>query len=268
MQACLHKLQLLFLISSFTFINSGLSFQDLMTRLGAIDSPPKTPTTLGFECAGEIEAVGEDVTDFKVGDRVIGLPEFKAWAELCTVPTKYVYKLPDDVSFQDAAAMVMNYLVAYIIVFDLLSLRPGKTIMLHSAGGSVGLAIAQLIRTFEGITLYGICSKSKHDSLKERELYDQLIDRTDYVNEIRKISPEGVDIVLDCLCGEDCNRGYGLLKPMGKYILYGSSNVVTGETKSFFSVARSVSRKNIFSFNMLLISFFFLFFIHLFSGGK
>jgi len=45
--------------------------------------------------------------------------------------------------------------------------------------------------------------------------------------------------VLDCLCGEDCNRGYGLLKPMGKYVLFGSSNVVTGETKSFFSVARS-----------------------------
>jgi hypothetical protein len=59
-----------------------------------------------------------------------------------------------------------------------------------------------------------------------------------------RITPEGVDIVLDCLCGEDCNRGYGLLKPMGKYILFGSSNVVTGETKSFFSVARSVSAKD------------------------
>lgn len=51
-----------------------------------------------------------------------------------------------------------------------------------------------------------------------------------------------MDIVLDCLCGEECNRGYNLLKPMGKYVLFGSSNVVTGETKSFFSVARSVSR--------------------------
>ena len=54
-----------------------------------------------------------------------------------------------------------------------------------------------------------------------------------------RIHTEGVDIILDCLCGEECNRSYNLLKPMGKYILYGSSNVVTGETKSFFSVARS-----------------------------
>lgn len=134
--------------------------------------------------------------------------------------------------------MTLNYMVAYIIVYDLLSLRPGKSILLHSAGGGVGQAITQLVRHFEGITLFGVCSKGKHEELKNSG-FDHLIDRTDYVNEIRKISPEGVDVVLDCLCGEDCNRGYGLLKPMGKYLLYGSSNVVTGETKSFFSVARS-----------------------------
>jgi len=217
----------------------GLNFQDLMVRLGAIDSPPKTPTILGFECAGEVEAVGEGVEDFKVGDRVVALPEFRAWAELCAVPTKYVYKLPDELSFQDAAALTMNYLVAYIIVFELLSLRPGKALMLHSAGGGVGQAIAQLVRTFDGVTLFGVASKGKHEELAAGGLFDHLIDRTDYSNEVRKISPEGVDIILDCLCGDDCNRGYGLLKPMGKYILFGSSNVVTGETKSFFSVARS-----------------------------
>lgn len=73
----------------------------------------------------------------QVGDRVVALPEFRAWAELCAVPTKYVYKIPDELSFQDAAAMAMNYLVAYIIVYDLLSLRSGKSVVLHSAGGGV-----------------------------------------------------------------------------------------------------------------------------------
>lgn len=63
-----------------------------------------------------------------------------------------------------------------------------------------------------------------------------------------------MDIVLDCLCGEECNKGYALLKPMGKYILYGSSNVVTGETKSFFSAARSVrSLSSIDQFSGLLL---------------
>ncbi|XP_052898857.1 synaptic vesicle membrane protein VAT-1 homolog-like [Anopheles moucheti] len=217
----------------------GLNFQDLMVRLGAIDSPPKTPTILGFECAGEIEAVGEEVEGFKVGDRVVALPEFRAWSELVAVPTKYVYHIPEEMTFQDAAAIVMNYLVAYILIFDLVSLREGKSMLLHSVGGGVGQAIVQLVRTVPNVTIFGVCSKSKHEALAATGLIDHLIDRSDYVNEVRKITTEGVDIVMDCLCGEECNRGYGLLKPMGKYILYGSSNVVTGETKSFFSVARS-----------------------------
>lgn len=217
----------------------GLNFQDLMVRLGAIDSPPKTPTILGFECAGEVEAVGEEVEGFKVGDRVVALPEFRAWSELVAVPTKYVYHIPNEMTFQDAAAIVMNYLVAYILIFDLISLREGKSILLHSVGGGVGQAIVQLARTIPNVTIFGVCSKGKHEALAATGLIDHLIDRTDYVNEVRKITTEGVDVVMDCLCGEECNRGYGLLKPMGKYILYGSSNVVTGETKSFFSVARS-----------------------------
>lgn len=218
----------------------GLNFQDLMVRLGAIDSPPKTPCIMGFECAGEIEAVGEGVENFKVGDRVVALPEFRAWAELVAVPAKYVYNIPDDMSFADASAIAINYVVAYIILFDLASIKEGKSLILHSVGGGVGQAICQLCRTVKDVTVIGICSKSKHEALKATGLVDHLLERgSDYSNEIRKISTEGVDIVLDSLCGEECNRGYGLLKPMGKYILYGSSNVVTGETKSFFSVARS-----------------------------
>lgn len=92
----------------------------------------------------------------------------------------------------------------------------------------------------DNVEVFGVCSKNKHEALAATGQIDHLLERgSDYINEVRKISTEGVDIILDCLCGEECNRSYNLLKPMGKYILYGSSNVVTGETKSFFSVARS-----------------------------
>lgn len=218
----------------------GLNFQDLMVRQGAIDSPPKTPFILGFECAGEIEQVAEGVTQFKVGDMVVALPEFKAWAELASVPAAYVYKLPQGMSPLDAVAITTNYLVAYILLFEMANLGPGKSVLLHSAGGGVGQAVAQLAKSVENVTVFGVCSKSKHEALKVNGNIDHLLERgSDYTNEVRKVSPDGVDIVLDCLCGEECNRGYSLLKPMGKYILYGSSNVVTGETKSFFSAARS-----------------------------
>ncbi|PBC28155.1 Synaptic vesicle membrane protein VAT-1 [Apis cerana cerana] len=267
------------------FLITGLNFQDLMARQGAIDSPPKTPFIMGSECAGDIEQVGEGVENFKifihkhhhtrykkkpskekiskppvsiigqrkkdcstlrqkiscgVGDRVVALPDHKAWAELVAVPATSVFALPAGMSYLDAAAITMNYTVAYILLFELANLTPGKNLLLHSAGGGVGQAVVQLAKTVKDVTIFGVCSKSKHEALKATGTIDHILERgADYSNEVRKISPEGVDIVLDCLCGEECNKGYALLKPMGKYILYGSSNVVTGETKSFFSAARS-----------------------------
>lgn len=68
---------------------------------------------------------------------MVALPEFKAWAELVTVPTKYVYHIPENMTFIEAAAMAINYVVAYILLFDLASIRPGKSLLLHSAGGGV-----------------------------------------------------------------------------------------------------------------------------------
>ncbi|KAK9739685.1 Alcohol dehydrogenase GroES-like domain [Popillia japonica] len=223
------------------YICIGLNFQDLMVRQGAVDSPPKCPFILGFECAGEIEQIGEGVEGFAIGDKVVALPEYRAWAELVAVPAKYVYKCPDELGPLDAAAITMNYTVAYILLFELAGLSKGKSLLVHSVGGGVGQAIVQLARTVPDVVVFGVCSKAKHEALKANNSpIDHLLERgSDYSSEIRKVQPDGVDIVLDCLCGEECNRGYSLLKPMGKYILYGSSNVVTGETKSFFSAARS-----------------------------
>lgn len=134
----------------------------------------------------------------------------------------------------------MNYTVAHILLFEIGGLTQGKSILVHSVGGGVGQAVVQLAKTIPDITIFGLCSKGKHEALKEANSpVDQLLEKgSDYVSEVRKISPDGVDIVLDCLCGEECNKGYNLLKPMGKYVLYGTSNVVTGETKGFFSAAR------------------------------
>jgi len=216
----------------------GLNFLDVMLRQGTIDNPPKLPVIMGFECAGEIEALGEGVADFQVGDRVVALTDCKAWSEAVVVSTKYLYKIPQDMSFQDAAAMLMNFIVAYGLVFDTACIRQGQTVLIHSAGGGVGLAVSQLVKTIPDVTLIGTASKHKHDSIKDS--FSHLIEHgVDYVQEVKKLAPGGVDVVLDCLCGEDANKGYGLLKPMGRYILYGNSNIVTGETKSIFSAAKS-----------------------------
>ncbi|BFZ13309.1 hypothetical protein BsWGS_16348 [Bradybaena similaris] len=218
----------------------GVNFPDLMLRQGVIEHPPKTPLIMGFECAGVIEALGANVSGFSVGDRVVAFSDYKAWSELVAVPGKYVYKIPDGLGYQDAAALLVSFVVAYVIVFDLAGIREGQSILAHSLGGAVGHAIVQLASTIPNVTIFGTASAHKHEAIKSRGTVAHLFDHgVDYTQAIRKESSDGVDVVLDCLCGEDTNRGIAVLKPMGKYILYGTSNIVTGETKSFFSFAKS-----------------------------
>ncbi|XP_064641707.1 synaptic vesicle membrane protein VAT-1 homolog-like isoform X2 [Lineus longissimus] len=216
----------------------GLNFLDLMVRQGVIDNPPKTPMTMGFECAGEVEELGENVSDFAVGDRVIAFKDYGSWAELVPVNAQYLYKMPTSMSFQDGAALPMNYLTAYMMLFEIGNLRKGQSVLVHSVGGGVGHAVCQLTKTVEDVITFGTASYGKHEAIKNNlhHVFDHVVD---YSQEIKKVCPGGVDIVLDCLCGEDTNKGISLLKPMGRYVLYGSSNIVTGETKSFFSFAKS-----------------------------
>ncbi|XP_061102262.1 synaptic vesicle membrane protein VAT-1 homolog-like [Conger conger] len=216
----------------------GLNFLDLMVRQGNIDNPPKTPLVPGFECAGIVEAMGENTKGFEIGDRVMAFVNYNAWAEVVCTPLDFVYTIPDDMTFPEAAAFSMNFVAAYMMLFEVANLREGMSVLVHSAGGGVGQAVAQLCSTVPGITVFGTASSFKHEAIKASVTH--LFDRNvDYVQEVKKISPEGVDIVLDCLCGENTGKGLSLLKPLGTYILYGSSNMVTGETKSFFSFAKS-----------------------------
>jgi len=209
---------------------SGINFQDVMTRLGVMDSQP-TPFVMGSECVGTVTAVGEGVTSVKVNDTVFCLPENGAWAEQLNVPESLVWRIEKKIPMEKLAC-TLPYLVAELLLGD--SVRPGSTILIHSAGGSVGLAVKELAK---GANVIGITSKGKVEKL---EGFKTLIERgTDYVAEIRKTYPTGLDLVLDAQGGEDCARGISLLAPGGKYVLFGSANIVTGETKSFFTLAKS-----------------------------
>ncbi|XP_056268766.1 synaptic vesicle membrane protein VAT-1 homolog-like [Pseudoliparis swirei] len=216
----------------------GLNFLDLMVRQGTIDNPPKPPLVPGFECSGIVESVGEKTTGFEIGDRVMAFVNYNAWAEVVCTPVDFVYKMPEEMTFAEAAAFSLNFVAAYMMLFEVANLREGMSVLVHSAGGGVGQAVAQLCSTVPNVTVFGIASYFKHEAIKDSVTH--LFDRNaDYIQEVKKISPEGVDIMLDCLCGDNTGKGLTLLRPLGTYILYGASNLVTGETKSFFSFAKS-----------------------------
>jgi len=227
---------------------SGINFAELMARQGLYDRTPKLPAALGMEATGDVLMVGEDVTKFKVGDRVICMKDFGLWAEFVCVPAVNCFKMPDAMSYEQGAAIPVNYITAYHMLFEFGNLRPGNSVLIHMAAGGVGTAATQLCKTVANVTVFGTASASKHEAIRQLGVDHPIDYRTqDYVTEIRKISPQGVDIVLDPLSGADSTKGFDLLKPFGKIIHFGAANVVSGEHRSYWNMVKTYLRTKNYS---------------------
>ncbi|XP_069763418.1 synaptic vesicle membrane protein VAT-1 homolog isoform X1 [Narcine bancroftii] len=214
----------------------GLNFSDLLVRQGAFGKHH----SLGTECAGVIEAIGDLVIDRKVGDKIIMMNiDGGLWTELVVTTVNCTYLMPDGMSFQEAAAISVNYAAAYMMIYDYANLRPNQSILIHMAAGGVGIAATQLCKLVHDVTIFGTASPSKHETIKENGVaYPIDYTTLDYAEEVRKISPKGVDIVLDPLGGADDSKGFGLLKSLGKLVLYGSANQVTAPKRSSLAAAK------------------------------
>ncbi|XP_070707914.1 synaptic vesicle membrane protein VAT-1 homolog [Pempheris klunzingeri] len=218
----------------------GLNFAELLGRQGLYEPLPAPPVIMGMEGSGVVEAAGEDVKDRKVGDRVIVLSRSGMWQEVVVVSAHLTFPMPEQMSFEEGAALPVNYLTAYMMLFEMTNVRPGKSILIHMAAGGVGIAATQLCQTVQDVTVFGTASASKHETIAQGGVTHPIDYRTkDYVEEIRKISPKGVDIVLDPLGGSDTQKGFSLLKPLGTLIVFGAANCVTGQKKNLLAMAKT-----------------------------
>ena len=154
---------------------AGLNFAELMAREGLYPDAPKPPCVVGYEAAGVVEALGEGVTEPSVGTRVIALTRFGGHAEVICVPAGQIRVMPEGMSFEEGAALPVVYITAYHMLFRVAQLRPGARVLVHMAGGGVGLAALQLCRTVPGVTVFGTASSSKHAFLRQQG-FDHCID--------------------------------------------------------------------------------------------
>ena len=179
---------------------AGINFADTMARVGLYPDAPKPPCVLGYEVAGEVESVGEGVSDHQVGDRVVAGTRFGGQAELVTVPAEQVLPLADGLSFEQGAAIPVNYGTAYAALIVMGSLRKGDRVLIHAAAGGVGISATQIARNV-GAEIFGTASPSKHDAIRAQGV-DHPIDyrSLDFEAETMRITGgEGVDLVIDAL---------------------------------------------------------------------
>lgn len=203
---------------------AGINFADTMARVGLYPDAPKPPCVLGYEVAGEVESVGEGVSDRQVGDRVIAGTRFGGHVELIAVPADQVLPLPDELSFEQGAAIPVNYGTAYAALIVMGSLRKGDRVLIHAAAGGVGISATQIARNV-GAEIFGTASPSKHDAIRAQGV-DHPIDyhSLDFEAETMEITGgEGVDLVIDALGPTSFRKDYRLLRPGGRLVMYGLS---------------------------------------------
>ena len=206
---------------------AGINFAEIMARQGLYQDAPPPPMVVGYEVSGVIDAVGERVDPTRVGQRVLAMTRFGGYADTVCVPSEQAYEMPESMSFEEGAALPVNYLTAYHMLFNVFRVRAGDRVLIHQAAGGVGTAACQLCRSIEGITTYGTASKAKHDYVRENGC-DHPIDyhSLDYAGEVRRLTGgRGVDAVLDALGGTDWKKGYDLLRPGGMLVTFGWANM-------------------------------------------
>ena len=203
---------------------AGLNFADILSRQGLYpDSPPK-PCVMGYEVSGVIESVGESVNSSFVGKSVAALTRFGGQSELVAVKAMQVFDKPAELTFEQAAAIPVNYLTAYALLVVMGSLHEGESVLIHNAGGGVGLAALDIAKKI-GATTYGTASPSKHKFLAERGL-DHAIDYRgqDWQPVLQQLTNgRGVDLIIDPIGGAHWKKSYASLRHTGRLGMFGVS---------------------------------------------
>ena len=179
---------------------AGLNFADILARKGQYPDGPSTPCVMGYEVSGIVAEVGATISKDWIGKEVIGLCRFKGQAEQVVLKELQVYEKPSTLTFEEAAAIPVNYLTAWVLIVTMGGLTKEESILIHNAGGGVGIAALDIAKHI-GATTYGTASAHKHDFLSKRGLHHAIDYRSkDWYNELMALTNHrGVDLIIDPL---------------------------------------------------------------------
>lgn len=203
---------------------AGINFADIMARQGLYPDAPPLPCVVGYEVSGTVDAVGEGVDSSWIGKAVFGLTRFGGYSDVVTVPVNQLFEKPAALSHEQAAAIPVNYLTAWQLLVVMGALSPDESVLIHNAGGGVGLAAID-IASHIGATIYGTASSSKHAFLRKRGLHHAIdYRRQDWSKELHGLTNgRGVELITDPLGGAHWKKSYKSLRHTGRLGMFGIS---------------------------------------------
>ena len=204
----------------------GLNYIDVYHRTGLYPLP-SLPWTLGMEGAGQVEAVGEGVTEFKVGDRVAyASPPVGAYAEVRLVPADRVVALPDTIDDRTAAAMMLQGMTAQYLLRRTYRVRPGDAILLHAAAGGVGLIASQWARDLGATVIGTVGNDDKAELARAHGCHHVIVySRENFAERVREITGgQGVAVVYDSVGQATFMGSLDCLRPLGTMVSFGNAS--------------------------------------------
>lgn len=193
---------------------------DVAVRVGNRPFLKKTPFTPGYTCIGMVEAIGENVTEVAIGDRVAALTNYDSHAEVLYWNAVDLVHVPETLDPAEAVTLILNYLVAYQILHRVAQVKVDDTVLIVGASGGVGTAFLQLGQ-LAGLKMYGLASASKHSILLEYGAIPIDYRSQDFVKVLRQAEPHGIDYVFNGMGEEYCEGGLTVLRRGGQLIHYG-----------------------------------------------
>jgi len=203
----------------------GVNYADCVARMGLYASAKELagyPLCPGFEFAGEIEAVGGDVEERKVGDRVMGLTLFGAYSSHVVVSASQVYPIPSCLTMEQAGAFPAAHLTAWFGLMELAHPRTGETVLVHSAAGGVGSALVQLAANAGCNVIAVVGASLKRDIAASLGAHHVIDKSTESLwHRVDAIAPDGCEVILDANGASTLARSYAHLAPTGRLVVYG-----------------------------------------------
>jgi NADPH2:quinone reductase len=206
---------------------AGVSLPDLLMREGVHPETPRVPFTPGWDLVGVVERLGPGVSGIAAGETVAALPISGAYAERICLPQRELVPVPAGLDPAEAVSLILNYITAYQMLHRSARGRAGQRALIHGAAGGVGSALLQLGRLV-GLEMYGTCSSKTASTVVDLGAVPIDYRNQDFVQEIRRLTGDGVDIVFDGIGGKHIWRSREALRRGGMVVAYGLTASLSG----------------------------------------
>jgi NADPH:quinone reductase len=202
----------------------GVNFIDLYVREGRYGNQP--PFTPGQEAAGTVAAVGEGVTTVKTGDRVAWCSVLGTYAQFALAPADRIVPIPDGVSFEQAAAVMLQGMTAHYLAHTAYTIRPGDEILIHAGAGGVGLLLTQVAKSLGARVLVTVSSEGKGALCRDAGADEVILyTQVDFATEVQRLTAgRGLAVVYDAVGKTTFDKSLLSLKSRGTLVLYGSAS--------------------------------------------